>query len=63
MGVEEQSQAIDHIKYIQNHIDVNPALIIILDLKVASGQKRIHTQLEVINHCKGAHKDCVDVLN
>ena len=23
---EEQSQAIDHIKYIQNHIDVNPAL-------------------------------------
>ena len=23
---EEQSQAIDHIKYIQNHIDINPAL-------------------------------------
>ena len=23
---EEQSQAVDHIKYIQNHIDVNPAL-------------------------------------
>ena len=23
---EEQSQAIDHIKYIQNHIEVNPAL-------------------------------------
>ena len=23
---EEQSQAVDHIKYIQNHIDINPAL-------------------------------------
>ena len=23
---EEQSQAIDHIKYMQNHIDINPAL-------------------------------------
>ena len=23
---EEQSQAVDHIKYIQNHIEINPAL-------------------------------------